>query len=68
MSSKPGKFIFEPFDLPKFDVPQVEHLPSVMTWDDAMRETESLRQYYLTHHDSPEKRLRDKNPERFRME
>jgi len=33
-----------------------------------MRETESVRRYYLEHYDTPEKRLRDKNPEPFRMD
>lgn len=56
------------FELPVFDVPQVERLYSHFSWEDVMRETELTRQYHRSHFDSPEKRLRDKNPAPFRMD
>ena len=61
-------FVFEPFDLPDFDVPQKEHWPAAISWEQAMQEFDSMRRHYMEHFDSPEKRLRDKNPVTFRME
>jgi hypothetical protein len=60
-------FVFEPLNLPVFDVPQKEHWPCAITWKRAMEEFEPLRFHYMKHHDSPERRLRNKNPEPFRM-
>jgi len=57
----------KPFDLPVFEEPQVEWLPKVVVWEEVIEETEPLRKYYLEHFDSPEKRLRDKNPNPFRI-
>ena len=59
---------FEPFDLPVFEVPAMEQRPANLSWEAVMRETELVRRYYLDHYDTPEKRLRDKNPEPFRMD
>jgi len=68
MKTDAEKWVFEPFDLPVFDVPQIEWQPGNLSWEAVMKETESVRRYYLEHYDTPEKRLRDKNPEPFRME
>ncbi len=61
-------FVFEPFDLPVFDVPQQEHWPAAISWDRAMQEFDAMRRQYLKDFDSPEVRLRDKNPEPFRLD
>ena len=61
-------FIFEPFDLPAFDVPQQEHWPAAISWDQAMQEFDDARRMALREFDSPEARLRDKNPEPFRLD
>ena len=66
MSKKP--FVFEPFDLPVFDVPQKEHWPAAISWDQAMEEFDAARRRYMKDLDSPEARLRDKNPEPFRLD
>jgi hypothetical protein len=52
-------------DLPAFELPQAEHWPSKMTWSDAMRHLAPARERYMREFDSPEERLRSKNPERF---
>ena len=54
-------------NLPVFDIPRRDHSPSQMTWEEVMDQTEPQRQYYMEHYDTPEKRLRTKNPEPFRM-
>ena len=54
-------------NLPEFDAPQVEHWPSKMSWSDAMRSFAATRARYMREFDSPQQRLRDKNPERFRL-
>jgi sigma-B regulation protein RsbU (phosphoserine phosphatase) len=54
-------------NLPVFDTPQREHLSGKMTWEQVMDQTEPQRTFYIKHFDSPEKRLRDKNPAPFRM-
>jgi len=54
-------------NLPEFDAPQVEHWPSKMSWADAMRTFAAARARYMREFDSPQQRLRDKNPERFRL-
>jgi len=66
MSKKP--FVFEPFDLPVFDVPQKEHWPAAISWDRAMQEFDAARRQYLKNFDSPEARLREKNSEPFRLD
>ena len=54
-------------NLPVFESPQLDHPARKMTWDEVMAETEPLREFYMKHFDSPEKRLRNKNPAPFRM-
>ena len=68
MKTDAEKWVFEPFDLPVFEEPQIEWRSENRSWEAVMRETESVRRYYLEHYDTPEKRLRDKNPEAFRMD
>ena len=68
MKTDAEKLAFEPFDLPVFDKPQIERRPGNLSWEPVMRETESLRRYYLENYDTPERRLRDKNPKPFRMD
>jgi hypothetical protein len=51
--------------LPVFDQPLIEVWPLNMSWEDAIRSFAPLREYYMRHFDSPEKRARDKNPKRF---
>ncbi|MGI9173432.1 MAG: hypothetical protein ACR2F0_09000 [Chthoniobacterales bacterium] len=54
--------------LPEAPTPlQRSHLRNAPVWVDFMREIEQEWLHYMRHHDSPEKRLREKNPERFRM-
>jgi hypothetical protein len=53
--------------LPTFDEPLMEPWPMNMSWEDAMRSFAPWRDYYMQHFDSPEKRLRDKNPQRFSL-
>jgi hypothetical protein len=38
-----------------------------MSWEDAMRSFAPLREYFMLHFDSAEKRARDKNPDRFSL-
>jgi len=54
-------------NLPVFDKPLKEPWPMKMSWEDAMRCFATTREHYLKNFDSPEKRLRDKNPLRFRL-
>jgi hypothetical protein len=61
-------FIFEPFDLPVFEVPQKEHWPAAVSWDRAMEGFDSVRRHCLAEFNSPERRLRDKNPEPFQLD
>jgi hypothetical protein len=53
--------------LPVFDQPLIEPWPVKMSWEDAMRSFAALREHYMRHFDSPEKRARDKNPKRFSL-
>jgi hypothetical protein len=53
--------------LPVFDQPLVEPWPMKMSWEEATRSFAPLRDHYVQHFDSPEKRLRDKNPQRFSL-
>lgn len=54
-------------NLPEFDSPQLEHWPSKMSWSDAMRTFADSRERYMRESDSPQQRLRDKNPQPFRL-
>jgi hypothetical protein len=54
-------------NLPDFDRPLEEHSPSAMTWSDTPRYFAAARAPYMKEFDSPEKRLRDKNPRRFEL-
>jgi len=63
-AAKPSDF----FNLPVFEEPQIEWRSGNCSWEAVMRETESVRRYYLENYDTPENRLRDKNPEPFRMD
>ena len=54
-------------NLPVFESPQRAHWPTQLTWEEVTFQTEPQRAYYLEHFDSPEKRLRDKNPAPFVM-
>ena len=47
MKTDAGKRVFEPFDLPVFEKPQIEWWPSKMTWDEAMRAFEPQRKEYM---------------------
>jgi hypothetical protein len=53
---------------PEFTEPMQEHAPVKMTWAEAWEYFAPLRNYYMRHYDSPERRLADKNPERFRID
>ncbi len=66
---KPGRreLLASDFVLPVCEEPLQEHSPLRMSWSEAMRHFAPTREYYMRHFDSPEKRLRDKNPEPFRM-
>ena len=66
MKNKP--FVFEPLSFPVFDVPQQEHWPSAISWDRAMEEFDAVRRQHLREFDSAEARLREKNPEPFRLD
>jgi hypothetical protein len=52
---------FPAFEEPLMDAPPVSPLT-------VMRETRAVRNYYLLSHDSPEKRLREKTTEPFRLD
>ena len=55
-------------NFPVFTEPMREHPPSKMTWEETIRYFAPLRDYYMRHFDSPEQRLRDKNPIPFRLD
>jgi hypothetical protein len=55
------------FDLPVFTEPMKEHWPLNVSWAEAVRSMAPFRDYYMRHFYSAEQRLRDKNPEPFRM-
>ena len=44
-----------------------EHWPSKMSWADAMQHLAPTRERYMREFDSPEQRLRAKNPKPFRL-
>jgi hypothetical protein len=54
-------------NLPIFGAPRRDLLSRKMTWEEVMDQTEPQRQFYMSHYDSPEKRLRSKNPLPFRL-
>ena len=54
-------------NLPKFEAAQVEHWPSKMSWSEAMRIFAPARARYMREFDSPQQRVRDKNPKPFRL-
>ena len=54
-------------NLPAFEAAQVEHWPSKMSWSEAMRIFAPARARYMREFDSPQQRIRDKNPESFRL-
>jgi hypothetical protein len=60
--------ILATFELPVFGRSQIDWHPGTVDWQTVIDETEPLRRYYLEHFDSPEKRLREKNPKPFRMD
>ena len=65
-SENPDTFASD-LDFPIFDEPLLDPWPRKMAWEDAVRSFAPTREYYMLHFDSPEKRLRDKNPEPFRL-
>ncbi|HEU4678914.1 MAG TPA: hypothetical protein VFS35_05295 [Terrimicrobiaceae bacterium] len=68
MKSDVPKGGFDFFELPVFDKPQIERWPLNMTWDQAMSAFDVQRKQYMRTHYSAADRLRDKNPEPFRMD
>jgi hypothetical protein len=54
-------------NLPGLDGLRRNDAAAKMTWEEVMAQTEPQREFYMKHFDSPEKRLRNKNPEPFRM-
>jgi hypothetical protein len=54
-------------NLPTFEAAQVEHWPSKMSWSEAMRIFAPARARYMREFDSPQQRIRDKNPKPFRL-
>jgi hypothetical protein len=52
-------------NLPVFEQPQRERGPARMSWLQAIRHFSASRELYMRKFDSPEKRWREKNPERF---
>lgn len=65
MTAREARKTVADLNLPVFDQPQKEWWPRIIPWEVVMRETQSVREYYRAHYDSPERRLRDKNPEPF---
>ena len=53
--------------LPVFTAAQWEHWPSSMSWAEAVRHFADARVDYMKRFDSPEARLRSKNPARFTL-
>jgi hypothetical protein len=64
---KPDPLATTVLNLPVLDGMRRDHFAWKMTWEQVTAETEPMRQYYMKHFDSPEKRLRNKNPAPFRM-
>jgi len=63
---KPKPDFLQPLNLPAFGTPQIDWHPPKVDWQTVIDETEPFRRYYLEHFDTPEKRLREKNPNPFR--
>ncbi len=54
-------------NLQVFKVPQADPWPAKIPWEIVVFQTEPQRKFYMEHYDSPEKRLRNKNPAPFRL-
>lgn len=54
-------------NLPDFDRPLAEHRSGRMSWAEGLRYFAAERERYMREFDSPEKRWRDKNPQRFQL-
>lgn len=67
ISGSPDIDLRSDLDLPVFEQALREHWPSKMSWSEAMRSFAPYRDHYMRNFDSPEKRLRDKNPALFRL-
>jgi hypothetical protein len=67
VSRAKGKSLATDLRLPVFDEPLIEPWPLNMSWEDAMRSFAPFREDYMRRFDSPEKRLRQKNPARFSL-
>jgi hypothetical protein len=67
MNSKKDDLATTVLNLPVFDIPERDHGARKMSWEAVMAETEAQRRFSMEHYDSPEKRLRNKNPKPFRM-
>jgi hypothetical protein len=67
VSRTKSKTLASDLRLPIFDEPPIEPWPLKMSWEEAIRTFAPLREYYMQHFDSQEKRARDKNPERFSL-
>ncbi len=52
-------------NFPVFDVPQVEHWPQFIPLERVIAEMAPQWEHCMKHYDSPEKRLRTKNPKPF---
>jgi hypothetical protein len=55
-------------NLPVFDMPRRDLLSLKMSWEVVINHTEPMREFYMKRYDSPERRLRNKNPAPFRMD
>lgn len=53
--------------LPIFEVPLIEPWPARISWLQAVQHFAAARAQYMREFDSPEKRLREKNPALFRL-
>jgi hypothetical protein len=54
-------------DFPVFAKPLVEPSPLALSWSEAVWQMAPLRDYYMHHFDSPERRFADKNPRPFEL-
>lgn len=67
VSQKTDQDLSTELKLPVFTEPQREHWPSQMSWEEAVQSFAAVREHYLLNFDSPEERLRQKNPDPFRL-
>ena len=67
VSAKADSDLASNLELPVFEEPLIEHWPSPISWSHAMRVFAPYRDYYMRRFDSPEKRLRARNPEPFSL-